>query len=86
MTRPTIRRHPRRRHHCHAAGCTLVIRAGDFMCPAHWRHVPYTTKQTMQRHDPAGGRPSILWLAAARSAIDAVADTERHARQGRTIR
>jgi len=56
------------------------------MCPAHWRHVPYTTKQTMQRHDPAGGRPSILWLAAARSAIDAVADTERHARQGRTIR
>jgi hypothetical protein len=56
------------------------------MCDAHWPLLPEGLQRRL-RHRYRHGReldrrPSILWLAAARSAIDAIADLERHAATG----
>ena len=53
------------------------------MCHEHWPLLPEGLQRTLRHRYRHGQerdrRPSILWLAAARSAIDTIADLERHA-------
>ncbi len=70
-------------HTCHAKGCRSEIRPALFMCARHWAMVPpalrtaiWATYRPGQERDK---RPSPEYLAAARDAINAVAEQEQKA-------
>jgi len=67
-------------HHCHARGCVRRVPPKLLMCPGHWRMVPTPLRAEIWRTYRPGQevdkRPSAEYLAAARAAIDAVADLE----------
>ena len=78
MTRRFRRRRPAR---CQAAGCKTIVAPEAFMCGEHWPLLPPALQHTLrhryrhgQEHDR---RPSIVWLAAARTAIDTVSESQR---------
>ncbi len=67
-------------HHCHAIGCVRPVPPKLLMCPGHWRLVPEALRAEVWRAYRPGQekdkRPSREYLAAARAAIDAVAERE----------
>lgn len=67
-------------HHCHARGCSVLVRPELLMCGLHWRMVPrplqlevYRTYREGQCRDK---KPSEEWHRAADAAIAAVAERE----------
>lgn len=71
-------------HTCHARGCSRSVPPAVFMCSKHWRMVPRALQHAIWRHFRPGQErdkePTSLYLAAAKSAIDAVAGLEELAR------
>lgn len=67
-------------HVCHAMGCKVVVDPALLMCKKHWRMVPKRIAQEVWRHYRPGQeidkRPTEAFLAAAQSAINAVARKE----------
>jgi hypothetical protein len=72
-----------REHRCHALGCTVPVPPQMLMCRTHWFKVPKPLRQAVwslyQRGQEVTKTPTPEYLAAARRAIDAVAE-----REGRT--
>ncbi len=70
-------------HTCHAKGCRTHVRPALLMCRRHWAMVPpalrtaiWATYRPGQERDK---QPSREYLAAARDAINAVAEREQRA-------
>lgn len=73
------------KHLCHAMGCKRTCAPKYLMCPPHWEQVPRVIQHQVQRSfspaqckPGAKVKPSLLWFAAARAAINAVAVAEGH--------
>ena len=67
-------------HTCHARGCTRPVKPELLMCAQHWFMVPTSLRWPVIRNYRRGQcddkKPSREWVAAARAAIDAVAQAE----------
>lgn len=67
-------------HTCHAKGCRREVRPSLLMCLAHWRLVPKPLQLAVWKHYRPGQEitkdPSEEYLAAMRTAIEAVARIE----------
>lgn len=67
-------------HVCHAEGCAVRVPPRLLMCRDHWRMVPAPLQRrvwaTYRPGQEVDKRPSPEYLAAARAAIDAVAELE----------
>ena len=59
-------------HHCHAHKCTVPTRPSLFMCPPHWRRLPYRLKQAIlsayRRGQERDKQPSLAYVTAAHAA------------------
>jgi hypothetical protein len=68
-------------HTCHAEGCDKSVRPELLMCRLHWFMVPARLRRLVLLHYRRGQcddrQPSSDWLAAARAAINAVAELEK---------
>src|SRR5262245_58739568 len=68
-------------HQCQAEGCQKLINLGLLMCLDHWRLVPAELQRQVWKHYRRGqehdGKPSEDYLAAARAAVEAVAQVEQ---------
>ncbi len=64
-------------HTCHVNQCTARVPPTMLMCLSHWRMVPQHLQADVQHSYQPGqcssGRPSALWLKAARAALNHVA-------------
>jgi hypothetical protein len=69
-----------RQHHCHADGCEVRVRPELLMCRKHWFMVPARIRRLVLLSYRPGqcdaGRPSQMWIDAAKDAIRAVAAAE----------
>lgn len=70
-------------HTCHAQGCETEVPPAMFMCRRHWFMVPKAMRdeiwRTYRRGQEITKTPSLEYLDAARSAIQAVAVKEGRA-------
>lgn len=68
-------------HHCHAQNCPKEVSPSMLMCHHHWGLLPVALRMPVVRHYRKGQcadkRPSKEWLAAARRAIQYIAEKER---------
>lgn len=70
----------KRKHHCHATGCTGAVRPELLMCKDHWQVVPRTIQIAVRQNYRPGQcddlMPSKGYCRAARLAVIAVARLE----------
>jgi hypothetical protein len=70
------------KHHCHIPDCNTVVPPRLLMCARHWRMVPKAQQGSVGLYYRPGQEndknPSVEYLRAARAAIAAVQDFERH--------
>lgn len=67
-------------HTCHAEGCNVPVPPNLFMCRKHWFTVPLKLRSDVWRNYRRGQevdkQPSDAYMAAARAAIESVAQKE----------
>ena len=67
-------------HSCHAKKCKKYVPPKLLMCPQHWKKVPRELQLDVWKHYRIGQevdkKPTREYLAAARAAINAVAEKE----------
>jgi len=60
-------------HNCHAKGCGVPVDPKMFMCPKHWKDLPWRLRIDIWRHYRAGQEitkdPSDEYMEAADRAI-----------------
>lgn len=70
----------RRKHTCHATGCTSRVPPTLFMCRPHWFSLPKAMREAIWDTYRPGQcddmRPSAAYLEAARAAITYLAEKE----------